>query len=149
MEIYFASIPGEIKVGISRNVSARLRQLAAEVDEPIELLGIIEGDLEREQSIHKALAPYRTKGEWYQDCPDTRATIQNCFNNFGVRSITLARKENPFGKVCKALWPHKTAEELAARVGCAVRTAAYEISGEREPSALSVAVIVVEITRRE
>jgi hypothetical protein len=52
-----------------------------------------------------------------------------------------------FGVVCKALWPIKTAEELASRVGCAVRTAAYEISGEREPSARSVAVIVVEITK--
>lgn len=53
-----------------------------------------------------------------------------------------------FGRACKGIWPVKTAEELAARVGCAVRTAAYEISGEREPSARSIAVIVVEITRR-
>jgi hypothetical protein len=53
-----------------------------------------------------------------------------------------------FGKCCKALWPHKTAEQLAAVVGCSVRAAAYEISGEREPSALSVAAIVVAITKR-
>lgn len=53
-----------------------------------------------------------------------------------------------FGKVCKAIWPFKTAEQLASRVGCAVRTAAYEISGEREPSARSIAVIVVEMTKR-
>ena len=33
-----------------------------------------------------------------------------------------------FGRACKGLWPFKTAEELASRVGCAVRTAAYEIS---------------------
>lgn len=54
-----------------------------------------------------------------------------------------------FGRACKGLWPFKTAEELALRVGCAVRTAAYEISGEREPSARSIAAVVVEITRRE
>lgn len=54
-----------------------------------------------------------------------------------------------FGKVCKALWPYKTAEQLASLVGCSIRAAAYEISGEREPSARSVAVIVVEITKRE
>lgn len=53
-----------------------------------------------------------------------------------------------FGKVCKAIWPHKTAEQLAAKVGCSVRAAAYEISGERDPSARSVAAIVVEITKR-
>ncbi len=55
---------------------------------------------------------------------------------------------SPFGSVCKALWPIKTAEELAMRVGCAVRTAAYEISGEREPSARSVSVIVDIITKK-
>lgn len=54
-----------------------------------------------------------------------------------------------FGRVCKVLWPFKTAEELAARVGCAIRTAAYEISGEREPSARSLTVVMVEITARE
>ena len=54
-----------------------------------------------------------------------------------------------FGRVCKVLWPVKTAEELASRVGCAVRTAAYEIAGERDPSARSVAAIVAEITARD
>ena len=53
-----------------------------------------------------------------------------------------------FGKCCKALWPVKTAEQLAAITGCSVRTAAYQISGEHEPSARSVAAIVVEITKR-
>jgi hypothetical protein len=54
-----------------------------------------------------------------------------------------------FGRVCKAIWPVKTAEQLAAAVGCSVRAAAYEISGEREPSARSIAVIVVKITNRQ
>lgn len=51
-----------------------------------------------------------------------------------------------FGKCCKALWPHKTAEELASRTGFSVRAAAYEISGERDPSAQSILAIVVAIT---
>ena len=51
-----------------------------------------------------------------------------------------------FGVVCKALWPIKTAETLAALVGCGVRAAAYEISGEREPSALSILAVMTEIT---
>jgi hypothetical protein len=51
-----------------------------------------------------------------------------------------------FGKVCKALWPDKTAEELAARAGYkSVRTAHYEISGEREPSARAIAVVIAAI----
>lgn len=47
-----------------------------------------------------------------------------------------------FGRVCKAIWPVKTAECLAAEVGCSVRAAAYEISGDREPSAESLMVVM-------
>lgn len=53
-----------------------------------------------------------------------------------------------FGKAWRAIYPIKSSEELAARVGCAVRTAAYEISGEREPSARSIAALINEIVRR-
>src|SRR5690349_8327739 len=51
-----------------------------------------------------------------------------------------------FGKVCKALWPLKTAEHLAAIIGCSVRAAAYEISGDREPSAQSILAVLDAIT---
>jgi hypothetical protein len=53
-----------------------------------------------------------------------------------------------FGRVCKIIWPHKTAEQLAAAVGCSVRAAAYEISGEREPTARTLAIVMVEITKK-
>lgn len=51
-----------------------------------------------------------------------------------------------FGVAWTALYPIKSAEELAARVGCAVRTAAYEISGEHRPSAQSLLALMIEIT---
>ncbi|HWL04520.1 MAG TPA: hypothetical protein VNQ99_06225 [Xanthobacteraceae bacterium] len=54
-----------------------------------------------------------------------------------------------FGNVCKAIWPDKTAEHLAAQSRCGIRTAKYWLSGEREPSAAAVAVIVAAITRRD
>lgn len=61
----------------------------------------------------------------------------------------VARLCSPnFGVVCKALWPIKTAEELASRVGCSIRAAAYEISGERDPSAQSVLVVFEQIVPR-
>lgn len=53
----------------------------------------------------------------------------------------LCSGEN-FGKAWKGIFPHKAAEELASRTGKAVRTAAYEISGEREPSAKSIAALI-------
>jgi len=60
-----------------------------------------------------------------------------------------ARLCNPvFGRVCKAIWPIKTAENLAGEVGCSVRAAAYEISGERHPSAQSILVVIQAIVPR-
>lgn len=47
-----------------------------------------------------------------------------------------------FGRAWKGIFPQKPAEELAARVGCTVRTAAYELSGEHHPSAQSIAVLI-------
>jgi hypothetical protein len=53
---------------------------------------------------------------------------------------------SPFGAVCKALWPLKTAENLASRTGLSVRAAAYEVSGERDPSAQSILAVMEAIT---
>lgn len=52
-----------------------------------------------------------------------------------------------FGRVCKAIWPVKTAEHLAFATGRSVRAAAYEISGEREPSPLAILVVNQEMLR--
>lgn len=65
------------------------------------------------------------------------------------QSTEIVRKdsrlpEQKFGRVARALWPHKTAAELAARCGVAHRTAEFWLAG-REPSARALAVIINEI----
>ena len=52
-----------------------------------------------------------------------------------------------FSRAVKGLHPHKTAEWLASETGQSVRAAAYELSGEREPSARSIALVVRLISR--
>jgi hypothetical protein len=79
----------------------------------------------------------------YEEQVSAAAEIQRTFVQGTARLCNPA-----FGRVCKALWPLKTAEELASRAGCAVRTAAYEIAGERDPSARSILVVLTEITPR-
>lgn len=54
-----------------------------------------------------------------------------------------------FGRVCKVIWPTKTAEGLAAEVGCSVRAAAYQISGEHPPSDRTMVVVFNKIFARE
>lgn len=53
-----------------------------------------------------------------------------------------------FGKHCKVEWPTKTAEHLALAIGCSVRAAAYELSGERPPSDKSMLVLINKIFAR-
>lgn len=50
-----------------------------------------------------------------------------------------------FGSVAKALWPRKTAAELAYRARVTERAAKYWISGDREPSAAAIAAVVAEM----
>lgn len=79
---------------------------------------------------------------------EERVTDARAIERTIVQGAARLCSGSAFGRACKGIWPFKTAEELAARVGCAVRTAAYEISGEREPSARSIAAVVVEMTKR-
>ena len=68
-------------------------------------------------------------------CRPVQSTARLCSNNFG--------------KAWKGIFKHKAAEELAAATGCSIRAAAYELSGEREPSARSLAALIVEVTKRD
>lgn len=68
------------------------------------------------------------------------------FPRLNVRRPAQSCSASKFGRACKAIWPEKTAEHLAAAADCAVRTAGYYLSGEREPSARAIAAIVNEIT---
>lgn len=47
-----------------------------------------------------------------------------------------------FATMLKAVQPYKTAEWLATNTKQSVRAAAYELSGDREPSARSIAFLV-------
>lgn len=64
-----------------------------------------------------------------------------------VRGTARLCGPSKFGIVWKALFPppFKPAEELAVRVGCSIRTAEYELSGEHHPSAQSIAALVREV----
>lgn len=54
-----------------------------------------------------------------------------------------------FGIVAKALWPLKTAAQLAVIASTNERTAARWLSGEFEPPGIVIAAVIVEITKRE
>lgn len=77
--IYFAVAgDGRVKIGTTKlKVSARLRQVSAQLAAAPSLLGSIEGGHPLERAIHAHLAKYRLNGEWFRDCPEVRKTIRN------------------------------------------------------------------------
>lgn len=83
-----------------------------------------------------------------QSTYEARSGEQTTIQRTLVRGSARLCGDTNFSKVCRALWPHKTAAELAALVGCAVRTAEYEISGERPPSDKSMLVVINKIFAR-
>jgi hypothetical protein len=52
-----------------------------------------------------------------------------------------------FAVAARALFPHKTAVELAARAGVTERAARRWLTGKREPPIVAIAILFDEITR--
>lgn len=54
-----------------------------------------------------------------------------------------------FGKAWRGIFPFKAKEELAARTGMSDRAAAYELSGERDPSAQAIMALIGACLERD
>lgn len=149
--VYFAECGGKIKVGIASNVKTRLSQLRTGAAQPVTLIASVAGDSDLERALHKRLKRHHIDGEWFKDCPEVRAIIQNAVNNFDAapEGVEKSRKNDRFAVVCKALWPIKTAAHIASIAGKDERTGSRWLSGEFEPPGVVLAAIVFEITRRD
>ena len=72
MKIYFiqSGENGPIKIGITRDVEARLKALQTAHPETLKLLGVRGGDTQDEASWHRRFHRQRLRGEWFR--PSTR-----------------------------------------------------------------------------
>lgn len=69
--IYFIKGGKFTKIGYTgSDVEGRIASLQTGCPYNIELLGVIDGDVELERSLHKQLEKYRVRGEWF-DLPDS------------------------------------------------------------------------------
>jgi hypothetical protein len=79
--VYFAKFDNEtIKIGISHNLTNRLRQLEGETGRRGSFLGRLDVT-EREapiveRALHRALGSFWLHGEWFTDCPEVRSEIR-------------------------------------------------------------------------
>jgi len=57
-------------------------------------------------------------------------------------------EENFVADLARFIWPKGTAPEIAARIGCSVRNAELQLSGQQKWSGDAIAAIVSEILKR-
>ena len=76
--VYFVqSEVGKIKIGTSRNLSQRLRELSSGSPVPIRLLLSIPGDRSKELELHMMFAESRSHGEWFEPTQDLISFIRD------------------------------------------------------------------------
>jgi DNA-binding XRE family transcriptional regulator len=71
MPVYFVQVgdAGPVKIGTTADVRARVQFLQCGSPEPLRLLGVVDGDLFEERRLHRLLAAYRLRGEWFRPEP--------------------------------------------------------------------------------
>ena len=55
------------KIGYSRDVARRIKELQTGNDEVLELIGVASGSPKLERQVHKALGAHKVLGEWFAD----------------------------------------------------------------------------------
>lgn len=61
-----------VKIGFTRNLGARLRSIESNHIEPLTLLVVAPGGKELEDRIHRRLAKFKIRGEWFSDSEHVR-----------------------------------------------------------------------------
>lgn len=127
--VYFVLGDRGVKIGTSWNRPKRVKQLSSEAGQPLELIGEIEGDRSVEQNIHRHLAEYRIKGEWFRDCPEVHEAIGVILRDgeFLTNDQRRERERIRLKKERDAPW-----DALSARL----RQARREFSGSVEASTI-------------
>jgi hypothetical protein len=64
------------KVGFTTNADQRMSSLGCAAAMPLQRLALVEGTIEDEKRIHRALAQWNTNGEWYAATPASLAALR-------------------------------------------------------------------------
>ena len=66
---------GRIKIGTTIRFSRRLRQLAAEHGEGLEVLAVVDGSFDVDRALHRRYAHLRHVGDWFEPGDDLTGFI--------------------------------------------------------------------------
>jgi hypothetical protein len=94
--VYFiGAYRGLIKIGVARDVRARLRTLQTGSGVPLTLLTAVPGSFALERHYHARFAAYRRHGEWFERHPTLLAEIRRLkkLDLPPYESVTLVREK--------------------------------------------------------
>jgi hypothetical protein len=78
--VYFLATATHVKIGATRDVGARLRELQIPGAAPVDVVGVIASAAavyrERDR-VHRMFEPLRDRGEWFRRAPELDAWIAN------------------------------------------------------------------------
>lgn len=74
--VYFMENSGNIKIGVTASVSARLKNIQASCGSKIKLLGYMKGTQALEAKLHKRFRKHRIHGEWFRKNSDLLQFIE-------------------------------------------------------------------------
>jgi uncharacterized phage protein (TIGR02220 family) len=82
--IYFVSDKhNHIKIGFSKDIKSRIKDLNVASPYELELVFAEEGDIKDERKLHKKFSNYCKNGEWFRDCKEIRDYInKRCNENY-------------------------------------------------------------------
>jgi hypothetical protein len=94
MMLYFVKCRDKIKIGISDAFDARLSKLRRENADEIEVLRVFHGDadtiMELERCLHQELSGVNVHHEWFEDCPQVRAAIEELDRRFNPENYPVS-----------------------------------------------------------
>jgi hypothetical protein len=103
--VYFAQdeLTGLIKIGTTNYLYRRIKQLAAEWNHPITLLGFVYGRFGKEAALHARFADYRHRSEWFYPHPDILGFITKSANVGWPKRISWTSDEKEFAAMLNTL----------------------------------------------
>lgn len=148
--VYFIRYGASVKVGITADLTSRLAAIRRDGRRGAEVIAAVRGNHALERALHRKLRQHAMGGEWFRDCREVQAAIQNAINNFEAADIDLPLRRNSsvLSEIAKLLWPTKAAAELAALVGCTERAAEHWLGGTHDWSGDAVTTLMAEILKR-
>lgn len=100
---FYAESLGLMKIGVSRNIAKRFRQLQQGFPAVLTVFQVIEGDDVVEKECHQTFAGVRVRGEWFTATPDLLEHVREYVPGAYFDVSKWAGSERP-GKVSFDEW---------------------------------------------